>query len=338
MSISNIVCIAPESDDCFDSFGASVVINNKYLAIGDFLSNRVVIYTRDNSGQWNRSRTILPPKDSVPDQFGIGFGKNLQLDGNFLIVSVSVFQELKYVTNPEDFQEIIKSTCYFRERYLVNLDCETEVKPIGLAIEKNPGLITFNLLSEGEIKKVTLSDRGEKGFGASFAYCQNMLLVGSPSYEEETGAWLYDLDRLEREPEKLASPNVLVGGTVALNEKFAAVSVIGDHSGVFRIYPQYMLNKSQKTLIKAIDNGSTNVFNGIGELSLSGNILARMRPLAPHVNQCGLLEVFRLDENATPNFILRQEPVVNAFVQNCFLITVTDDHKSGFEVCVSSIV
>ena len=338
MPISNIVCITPEPDDDYNSFGSSATINDKYLAIGDFLENRVVLYIRDDSDQWNRSKIILPPKDSVPDKFGIGFGKNIQLDGNFLIVSVSIFQELKYVTNPEDFQETIGTTCYFRERYLVNLDCETEVKSIGLAIEKNPGLITFNLLSEGEIRKVTLSNRGEKGFGASFAYCQNMLLVGSPSYEVETGAWLYDLERLGREPEKLASPNVLVGGTVALNEKFAAVSVIGDHSGVFRIYPQYMLNKSQKTLIKAIDNGSTNVFSGIGELSLSGNILARMRPFAPHVNQGGLLEVFRLDENATPNVILRQEPVVNAFVQNGFLVTVIEDRRQGFKVCIRAFV
>lgn len=339
MPISSITCITPEPDGYYDFSGSSVAINDKYLVTSHFLANRVVIYRCDNHGRWNRSKIVLPPKDSVPDQVGYGFGENVQLDENFLIISASVFQELKYVTNPEDFQETIGTTCYFHERYLVNLDCETEVKSIGLAIEKKPGSVTFNLLSKGEIKKVTLSDRGEQSFGSSFAHYKNKLLVGSPSDWKNTGAWLYDLEQLNCEPEKLALSDAFIGGTVALNEKFAAVGSVGDsNSGHFRIYPKPKLIKPKRTLIKAIENGSTKVLSEIGTLSLSGKILAKTSPSAPSIDHSGLLKVFELDENATPSLIFTQEFVANAFVQNGFLVTVIEDRRQGFKVCIRAFV
>lgn len=339
MPISHITCITPEPEDNFDSFGSSIAINDKYIAVGDFIANHVVIYTQNNSGRWDRTKVIFPPKDSVPDRVNYGFGKELQLDGNFLIVSASVMREAERVTNPEGFHRKVNHTYYFDERYLVNLSSEAEVKPIGLVIEKSSGFLTFNLLSEGNIKQIKLSNRKEKSFGRSFAYYKNLLLVGSPSYREERGAWLYCLKQLNREPEKLAVPNTYIGETVALNEKFAAVGQIGDCSGVFRLPPKYMSGKPEKTLIRNIKNGSTTVYPGIGKLSLSGNILARMRPYAPHLDQSGFLEVFDLNENAVPKLILTKECVVDAFVQNGFLIIVLNDYKLGnFKVCVQTVV
>ncbi|NJQ97608.1 MAG: hypothetical protein HC784_08090 [Hydrococcus sp. CSU_1_8] len=118
MLVSHIACITPEPDDNYDSFGSSVAINNKYLAIGDYLANRVVIYTRDNSGQWSRSKVILPPKDSIPDRESYGFGNELQLDGDFLIISASVTKDANKVNNPEGFQQKANFRYYFDERYL----------------------------------------------------------------------------------------------------------------------------------------------------------------------------------------------------------------------------
>ena len=338
MPISNIVCITPEPEDNVESFGSSVAINNKYIAVGDFIANHVVIYTQNNSDIWSRTKVILPPKDSVPDRVNYGFGKELQLDGNFLIISASVRREAKRVTNPEGFQRKVNHTYYFDERYLINLSSEAEVKPIGLAIKKSPGFLTFNLMSEGKIKQIKLSDKKDKSFGRSFAYYKNLLLVGSLSGKEESGAWLYHLEQLDQEPEKLAVPNTYIGETVALNEKFAAVGQIGDCSGVFRLHPEYMSSKPETTLIKNIKNGSTIVHPGIGKLSLSDNILARMRPLTPHLDCSGILEVFRLDQNAVPELIFTEDYVVNAFVQNSFLVITQNDYKIGhFKVCVHSI-
>lgn len=339
MPISDVVWITPEPDDIYDSFGSSVAINNKYLAVSDFIANRVVIYTHNHSGQWSRSKILLPPTDSIPDQIGYGFGKELQLEGDFLIISASVEKNIKNVTNLKGFQRITNSVCYFAERYLINLATETELKPIGLPIEKTSRLVKFNLFSEGKIRQVKLPNRRGKSFGASFAYHKNLLLVGSPSHSKgETTAWLYDIDRLDGEPEKLTIPGVYTEKTVALNDQFAAVSQIGDSSGTLRLYPQHMSNKPKKTLIKSLKNDSTTIHSGIGKLSLSNNILARMRPLSPHLDCRGFLEVFYLDENAVPKLILTQESVVNAFVQNGFLIIVVNDYKSGFKVSVQSIV
>ena len=57
MPISNVTCITSKSEKNDDIFGSSIAINNKYLAIGNYMTNRVVIYTRDNSGQWYKTKT-----------------------------------------------------------------------------------------------------------------------------------------------------------------------------------------------------------------------------------------------------------------------------------------
>jgi hypothetical protein len=331
MPISNITCITPEPDDNYDSFGCSIAINNKYLAVGDYLANRVVIYTRDLSGQWSRSKIILPPKDSIPDRVGHGFsyGAQLQLDEDFLIISASVAENTRNVTNLEGFQRITDSGCYFDERYLINIDSETEAKPIGLAIEKNAGLVTFNLFSEGKIRQVTLPDRGEEVFGYSFAHHDNLLLVGSPHYREEIGAWLYDLDRLNREPEKLTPFNVYRGITVALNEEFAVLGDIGDTGGAYRTFPDDIENRPKWTLIKALNSGLTSTIRQIGELSLSGDILAIMYPSFIDYGKGGFLHVYRLSKNQQePRLILVRGNVANSFVQNGFLVTLSDNYEA----------
>ena len=305
MPISPITCITPEPEDNFDSFGSSIAINNKYLAIGDFSANRVAIYTRDNSGQWNRSKIVLPPEDFViPERANHGFGDKLHLDGNLLVVS------------------------NFNQRYLVNLDAITEVKPIDSAIEKSNGLATFNLLVEGTIRKVTLSDRGERNFGICFSHCKNLLLVGSPSNTEERGAWLYDLNRLDREPEKLDVPNVLIGTTVALNEEFA---VVGDYDYKpipFRDYGD-VSNRPKLTLIRAIKSGLTTTVDIRGKLSLSGNILAFVNPYNEIFLHDSCLQLRRITRHPSSRLVLMRGYVAKAFVQNGFLITVYDNFDLG---------
>ena len=82
----NKQCIDSLPEDS-GSFGFSVAVNDKYLAVSDFGENRVVIYTRNNSGQWIRTKQILPPKDSVPAKIGSGFARDLQLDGDVLVIN-----------------------------------------------------------------------------------------------------------------------------------------------------------------------------------------------------------------------------------------------------------
>ena len=339
MPIYNITRIIPEPEDNRDTFGAAIAINQKYLAIGDYDANRVIIYTRDNSGQWNRSKQVLPPKNSLPDKVGSGFGEQVQLEEDFLIVTALVMQQVEDVTNPEEFTRLGGGSYIFDERYLVNLeDLETEPKAVGMPMQKSDGLATFNLFKEGKMFKVTLADRGEAQFGASFAHYKNLLLVGSPSGTEERGAWLYNLDELDKEPEKLAAPNIYLGNTVALNERFAVVGD-RDYQCGYRYGSEDVPNKPNSTLIRVNETGSTRVQQFRGRISLSGNILAIMHPTHGGFVNGAIVEVYGLNSSAGAPLLSMRGNVANAFVQNGFLVTVLPTYRFGYhEIHIQELV
>ena len=327
MSNPNQICFKPESGDSA-FFATSVAVNGNYLAVGDPGANRVIIYTPDDSGQWIRTKEILPPKDSIPYFVGSGFGRDLQLDGNVLAIGAITQQRTSEVTNPEDFQAITTHyTPYvltFEGRYLTRLDSEIEVKAISLPIEKQSGFVQFNLLTEGKIKQVLLADNGEEEFGFATAVYNNLFIVGSPSYSIEGGAWLFDLTTSSNKPKKLFYPNTYMGESVAVSNRFA---VVGDRGQTWLYPSNYVSNIPSKTLVKAIDNGSTSVIDSYGKLSLSDNILAVMFPPSPDGEQASLLEIFRLDDNAVPHLILKRDYLEDAWVQNGFLLTVSRDEE-----------
>ena len=335
MSNPNQTCISNEPRSSY-FFASSVAVNEKYLAVGDIGANKVIIYTRNNSEQWIRSKEILPPQDSTPYKLGRGFGGNLQLDGDVLVIGAFTQQQTKEVTNPEYFQQrtILMST--FEGRYITRLDRESKVEPIELLIERETGLVKFNLLSNGKIKQITVSDNGERGFASSVALHKNLLLVGTfSSYEEKTngGAWLYDINTTPPNPIiKLTDSNALLGGSVAISEQFAVVGHRKNGGHLRDGHPMI-----RKTLIRNLNNGSTRVIDRAGRLSISGNILARMHPRSRDPWIPTLLEVFRLDENAEPHLFIRRENLLRAWVQNGFLITVQGNYDSGIEVCLESV-
>ena len=340
MPVYNITRIIPEPEDNRDTFGAAIAINQKYLAVGDYDANRVIIYTRNNSGQWIRSKQVLPPKNSLPDNVGSGFGEQVQLEGNFLLVTALVMQQVKDVTNPEEFTELGGGSYIFNERYLVNLeDLETEPKAVGMPMQKSDGLVTFNLFKEGKMNKVTLPDRGETSLGASFAHHKNLLLVGSPSATKERGAWLYNLDELDKEPEKLAAPNVFLGTSVALNENFA---VVGEHyyqTGAYRPWSEDVPNKPKSTLIRANKTGSTRIQQFRGRVSLSDYILAVMYPTFGYFVNGATVEVYGLNSSAGAPLLSMRANVANAFVQNGFLVTVLPTYRFGYhEIHIQELV
>ncbi|MEO0926396.1 MAG: hypothetical protein AAFY63_11065 [Cyanobacteria bacterium J06643_13] len=339
MPIYNITRIIPEPEDNRDTFGAAIAINQKYLAVGDYDANRVIIYTRDNSGQWIRTNQILPPKNSLPDEVDLGFGKQVQLEENFLIVTTWTTKKIKKVTNPEEFNKFRRKDYIFDERYLVNLeDLETEPKAVGMPMQKSDGMVTFNLFSEGRMTKVTLSDRGAAQFGASFAHHKNLLLVGSPSGIEETGAWLYNLDELDKEPEKLAAPNAYLGTSVALNEHFAVVSE-RDYQMGCRLPREDAPQKPKSTLIRVNETGATRIRQFKGKVSLSDNILAVMHPTGGDFVNGAVLEVYSLNSSAGAGFLFMRGNVANAFVQNGFLITVLNNRRPGYhEIHIQELV
>ena len=78
-------CLESRADDS-RSFGTSLAVDEDYLAVGDPEANRVVIYTRKTDGNWQRIREIYPPKPSLAKKRGYGFGSELALNNNVLVI------------------------------------------------------------------------------------------------------------------------------------------------------------------------------------------------------------------------------------------------------------
>ena len=165
-----------------------------------------------------------------------------------------------------------------------------------------------------------------------------LLLVGSPSGTEERGAWLYNLDELDKEPEKLAAPNVYLGTSVALNENFAVVGD-RDYQRVGRYGGEDVPNKPNSTLIRVNETGFTRTHQLRGRLSLSGNILAVMHPTRGDFVDGAVVEVYGLNSSAGAGFLFMRRNVANAFVQNGFLVTVLNNRRPWFyEIHIQELV
>lgn len=335
------VCLKSRNDDsCY--FGTSVAINSKYIAVGDPGANRVVIYRRNLLNQWRRERDILPPYNSVPFEVGNGFGQELELDNNILAIDALIRQPSKDVIDPQYSLMKKVSISAFLERYLTKIDEKIRVRQIGLKVERGLSCVHFNLLFKGKIKSITLSDRGEHGFGVSSALYENLLLVGSPSHRTGRGAWLFNLENLESDPEKISDSSLPMGETVAISEKFIAIGNFGEfgvsHYWGYMEQTQLFPLPPQKTLIKSLNNGSVRIIESTGSLSLSNNILAIKSPEHGKSDSSVLLQVFRLDDNAAPCLILQRKDLENAWVQNNYLITVERyEDRTVPNVCIETI-
>ena len=337
----NQICFLPEPKDT-NSFGSSVAINDKYLIVGDPGASKAIVYILDGSSKWVRTREILPPADLDLEEDSSIFGYGLDLNGDILTISARTKNPPKKIAYAHLPRLSRIRARYSGGRYLINLKTGTEVKLIKPLIEKEPGLVRFNLLRQDKIEQFVLPDMGEELFSSDIALDQNLLLVGSPSYVEPGGAWLFNLERLEAEPIKIIPKNVdfatiSFGGTVAVSEQFVAIGHNGRLWGTPVSMHPYPSNPHPfaKTLIKNLKNGSTKVIDSCGKLSLSEDILAVMRPGSFYNEQQPLLEVFRLDENATPNLITRRTDISSAWVQNAYLVLVKPLNNSRLsQVCI----
>ena len=257
MSNSNQICFYTESGDT-NSFGSSVAINDKYMIVGDPNANRVIVYQRDSEDRWYRSRVIYPPENSVPYQVGSGFGQNLWLDGNALIIDATTIQPTENISNPDNFTFISSLNLVFIGKYFIRLDKEIEVTTINFPLEQKKGSSQFYILDKGNLKLITLPNNGEETFGAYIAVHKDLLLVGSPSNRTGGNGWLFNLKALDNLPIELTTDNAHLGDTVAISEQFAIVG----HSGykTYDIVADDILRPKTlypKTLIKSLENSST---------------------------------------------------------------------------------
>lgn len=85
-SATSVTCLESKSEDTF-AFGEALAINDSYIAVGDPKANRIAIYSYDKvQKKWSRTREIYPPKNSIIDRVGSGFGSSLVFHKNQLII------------------------------------------------------------------------------------------------------------------------------------------------------------------------------------------------------------------------------------------------------------
>ena len=187
MSNPNKTCFYTEPGDT-NSFGSSVAINDRYLAVGDPGASKVIIYISNGSGKWVRTKEILPPADLDLEEDSSIFGYGLELNGDILTISARTENPQNKIASVYLPRLARIRARYSGWRYLINLKTGTEVKLIKPLMKKEPDMVRLNLLRQDKIEQFILPDMGEELFGSDIALYQNLLLVGSPSYIEPGGA------------------------------------------------------------------------------------------------------------------------------------------------------
>ena len=330
-----IACTSHSSSQCLKSlpgdsksFGYSLAINDSYMAVGDPLANRVVIYIREQSGRWSRKREIVPPSANDADLVGEGFGYDISLDKSTLVIGAYV--EKHKPDNKVDFQYTNQLGVSFSGGvYKVSLDKNTDVKRIdkldegeiaGFSVSVDNETIVFSTKREQEpgrwIGKVNLlqhrnlttilppTNIAAQSFGVDIDLKNNLLLVGS-QFDDMGAAWLFNLETPENKPQRLAIPNAHTGSSVALSDKLAVVGAIGGATYATEV----------KTLVKSLQDDSTAIIDAIGNLSLDDKYLAIMRPQSIDGEQQSLLKIFELSDITTPRLKEERGKLKQAFIQ-----------------------
>lgn len=222
-SATSVTCLESKPEDTFD-FGKALAINDNYIAVGDPKANRVAIYSHDESkDKWFRTREIYPPKDSVIDRVGYGFGNSLVLNENQLIIGA--YSQPKTTTFDDDTEseEYKLTQQYHGAVYSLLLDRNERSFPQEIALPDSfkltgysitifnskfalgatteaepyiePGKVLIVNPTTLEVEKIIEPPSPERKF-ADFGFVidgnNNFLLVGSRGLTQKGGALLID--------------------------------------------------------------------------------------------------------------------------------------------------
>lgn len=101
-SATSLTCLESKPEDTYN-FGKALAINDSYIAVGDPEANRVAIYSYDEAeNKWLRTREIYPPKNSIIERVGSGFGSSLVFHQNQLIIGA--YSQPKTTTFDDDIE------------------------------------------------------------------------------------------------------------------------------------------------------------------------------------------------------------------------------------------
>ena len=177
-------------------FGSSVDIDGNTAAVGDRLSNRVIIYERNNPSGSFVEKAILTPKN--PDS-SRGFGTHVAIDGNTVVVGMAeennasgaVYVYSRPVSGWSDMNESAKLTASDAEPgdlLGVSVSVSGDMILAGATKKKINGVsrgAVYVYLNDStwhdanQTLVLTESDRGEYGTSVSADEASGLMVVGS---------------------------------------------------------------------------------------------------------------------------------------------------------------
>ncbi|MDJ0589914.1 MAG: hypothetical protein QNJ72_07945 [Pleurocapsa sp. MO_226.B13] len=105
-----VTCLESKPNDS-ETFGRALAVNNNYLAVGDPKVNNVAIYIHKADGNWLRIREISPPKNSNAEKIGYGFGADLALNEETLVIySANDHWKRGFIDNDNNTEEVFATS------------------------------------------------------------------------------------------------------------------------------------------------------------------------------------------------------------------------------------
>ena len=352
MPTSAKICLSSEPGDS-RSFGNALAIDGKYLAIGDPEANRVVLYYQQAYGEWSRAQEIYPPPGSPTATVGSGFGYDLSLGGNVLVIGA--YAEKRKPLSKEGFQWTnqlgvsfsggVYTVAINESATVQRIDASAEGEISGFSVAVDKDKVAFGvrkenqrgqwigevrLLANGRLERITSPAGGsaQNFFGMDIALNQHQLLVAAP-FDGMGAAWLFNLNVPSHSPRRLAVPGARIGSSVAMSDQFV---VVGTRRGLSSAGPL------PKTLVMELTDGSTTTIDGVGTLALADHLLARAHPTSADNEQRARLELFDLTHLSTPKLVDQRWGVSHAQLTDNLLVSVQEieaqETRSNGPICI----
>jgi hypothetical protein len=288
-SATSVTCLESKPEDSLH-FGQALAITDNYIAVGDPKANKVAIYSyKKSEKKWLRTKEVYPPKNSLIDQVGNGFGYSLVFNQNQLIIGA--FSEPKSTHFDEDsknqkneFENNYQGAVYSlllnenKKNSLTEIALPQSIKLTGYAVTTfnnkialgattetvpytKPGKVLIVNPTTLKVETTIKPPNSEKKF-ADFGFVidgdEKSLLIGSRGLTRRGGALL--IDQAEKLEEILSAKDPLnyvarSGSSVGLTNNLIA---IGSFSGWGAINTMILRrSKEELSLIDVVNFGGT---------------------------------------------------------------------------------
>lgn len=351
--LSTDVCIdtleSPKGLPVYASPRYSVAMRGSHIVVGQPDSNLVSVYRRDANGNWSRIARFGPPRDSDIDRVGAGFGREVALSDNKILIAASYstakpgpLDGIDWYRGPYNdyLTGGIFSTPLDAPGVVETISVSGTDKLVGYSLAANSNSFAFGFLNKllnAEPKRSVLLRQGSAlrrfeappgdladGFGHALALSEDKFIVGSPVSVNAGAGLLYLLDdnaepiRIEGAPGATSA----AATSVAVGRGWAAVA---SSEGIGQL----------RTTVHIENSGTFELPYG-GTLSGSDNILTVTQPGTPDRERQSKLYLVHPLEDHKRDPTLTVQKVLAAYIL-ADTLTLIKESTEGARVCVSHI-